>query len=149
MRELRLRALADAPDAFGSTLDRERAHGETEWIGWIEGWDGSRNALFVAEDGGRWVGMAVGSRAGDEADAHLYGMWVEPSRRSNGIGASLVEQVLGWARTWDARSVILAVTESNAAAGAFYEHLGFVDTGEREPLRQGSGLRVRILRREL
>jgi ribosomal protein S18 acetylase RimI-like enzyme len=42
-----------------------------------------------------------------------------------------------------------AVTESNAAAGAFYEHLGFVDTGEREPLRQGSGLRVRILRREL
>jgi GNAT superfamily N-acetyltransferase len=149
VRELRLRALADAPDAFGSTLDRERAHGETEWIGWIEGWDGSSNALFVAEDGPNWVGMAVGSRAGDEADAHLYGMWVEPARRSNGIGASLVEQVHGWARTWGARSVILAVTESNAAAGAFYEHLGFVDTGEREPLRQGSGLRVRILRREL
>ena len=49
----------------------------------------------MAEDGRHWVGMAVGSRAGDEADAHLYGMWVEPSRRSNGIGASLVEQVLG------------------------------------------------------
>jgi ribosomal protein S18 acetylase RimI-like enzyme len=149
VRELRLRALADAPDAFGSTLDRERAHGETEWIGWIEGWDGSRNALFVAEDGRRWVGMAVGSRAGDEADAHLYGMWVEPARRSNGIGASLVEQVLGWARTWEARSVILAVTESNTGGSAFYEHLGFVDTGEREPLREGSELRVRILRREL
>ena len=74
LRELRLRALADAPDAFGSTLDRECAHGETEWVGWIEGWDGSRNALFVAEDGRHWVGMAVGSRAGDEADAHLYGL---------------------------------------------------------------------------
>ena len=95
------------------------------------------------------MGMAVGSRAGDEADAHLYGMWVEPSRRSNGIGATLVEQVLGWARTWDARSVILAVTESNTGGAAFYEHLGFVDTGEREPLRQGSELRVRIMRREL
>jgi GNAT superfamily N-acetyltransferase len=146
-RELRLRALVDAPDAFGSTLDEERAQGEAEWIGWIEGWTGSRNALFVAEDGERWVGMAVGSRAGDEPDAHLYGMWVEPSRRSSGIGASLVEQVLGWARTWDARSVILGVTETNAGAAAFYEHLGFVDTGERDPLREGSELRVRILRR--
>jgi GNAT superfamily N-acetyltransferase len=76
-------------------------------------------------------------------------MWVEPARRSNGIGASLVEQVLGWARTWDARSVILAVTESNTGGAEFYEHLGFVDTGEREPLREGSELRVRILRREL
>ncbi len=45
--------------------------------------------------------------------------------------------------------MILAVTESNDGAAAFYEHLGFVDTGEREPLREGSELRVRILRREL
>jgi GNAT superfamily N-acetyltransferase len=144
-----LRALADAPDAFGSTLDVERGHGEAEWIDWIEGWEGSRNALFVALDGERWVGMAVGSRPGDQPDAHLYGMWVEPARRSSGIGASLVEQVLGWARGWDARSVILAVTEPNAGAAVFYEHLGFVDTNEREPLREGSELRVRILRRDL
>ena len=149
VRELRLRALADAPDAFGSTLDRERAHGEVEWVGWIEGWSGSRNVLFVAEDGERWVGMAVGSRAGDEPDAHLYGMWVEPSRRSSGIGASLVEQVLGWARARDVRSVIHGVTETNAGAAAFYEQLGFADTGERDPLREGSELRVRIFRREL
>jgi GNAT superfamily N-acetyltransferase len=147
VRELRLRALADAPDAFGSTLDEERALGEAEWVGWIEGWEGSTNALFIAEDGERWVGMAVGSRASEEPDAHLYGMWVEPSRRSSGIGASLVEEVLGWARSWDARSVILGVTETNAGAAAFYEHLGFVDTGELDPLRDGSELRVRILRR--
>ena len=149
VRQLRLRALADAPDAFGSTLDEERAHGEAGWVGWIEGWESFTNALFVAEDGERWVGMAVGSRAGDEPDAHLYGMWVEPSRRSSGIGASLVEQVLGWARTWDARSVILGVTETNGGAATFYEHLGFVDTGERDPLREGSELRVRIFRRRV
>jgi ribosomal protein S18 acetylase RimI-like enzyme len=149
VRELRLRALAEAPDAFGSILDVERRHGEAEWIGWIEGWEGSRNALFVAEDAEPWAGMAVGSRAGDEPDAHLYGMWVEPTSRSNGIGTRLVEEVLGWARSWDARSVILGVTETNAGAAAFYEHLGFVDTGERYPLRAGSELRCRVLRREL
>ena len=148
-RDLRLRALADSPEAFGSTLERERAHGEAEWVGWIEGWEGSRNVLFVAQDDERWVGMAVGSRAGEESDAHLYGMWVEPSSRSRGIGARLVVEVLAWARGWEARSVILGVTETNARAAAFYEHLGFADTGERDPLREGSELRVRILRREL
>ncbi len=149
VRDLRLRALADAPDAFGSTLDRERRLGEAGWIDWIEGWEGATNVMFVAERDDRWIGTALGSRTGDEPDAHLYGMWVEPARRSSGIGASLVEQVLGWARTWEARSVILAVSETNAGAAAFYEHLGFMDTGEREPLREGSELRVRILRREL
>ena len=45
--------------------------------------------------------------------------------------------------------MILGVTETNAGAAAFYEQLGFADTGERDPLREGSELRVRIFRREL
>ena len=149
VRELRLRALAVRALTVERRAERVGRVGEVEWVGWIEGWSGSRNVLFVAEDGERWVGMAVGSRAGDEPDAHLYGMWVEPSRRSSGIGASLVEQVLGWARARDVRSVILGVTETNAGAAAFYEQLGFADTGERDPLREGSELRVRVFRREL
>jgi ribosomal protein S18 acetylase RimI-like enzyme len=147
LRDLRLRSLADAPDAFGSTLDDERGHGEAGWVGWIEGWEGARNALFVAERGTEWIGMAVGSRAGDEADAHLYGMWVDPAWRGRGIGARLVDQVLGWARSWGAGSVILAVTGTNAGAAAFYERLGFVDTGDRHRLREGSDLTARVMSR--
>jgi hypothetical protein len=56
LRDLRLRSLGDAPDAFGSTLDFERRHGQAAWIGWIEGWEGARNALFVAERGPEWIG---------------------------------------------------------------------------------------------
>src|SRR4029453_6507581 len=70
VRDLRLHALADAPDAFGSTLERERSLGRPGWIAWIEGWEGATNVLFVAERGDRWIGMAVGSRTGEEADAH-------------------------------------------------------------------------------
>ena len=148
VRDLRLRSLSDAPDAFGSTLEREREHGEAEWIEWVEGWEDATNVLYVAEDGDTWIGMAVGSRAGDEADANLYGMWVDPSWRGRGIGARLVDQVLGWAGSWGARSVILAVTETNEGAAAFYEHLGFADTGERHRLREGSDLTARVMSRD-
>ena len=34
--------------------------------------------------------------------------------------------------------VVLGVTENNDGATGFYEHLGFADTGERYPLREGS-----------
>jgi ribosomal protein S18 acetylase RimI-like enzyme len=149
VRELRLRALADAPDAFGSTFETEREHSEREWIEWIEGWEGSTNALYVAEAGEAWVGMAVGSREDDDREAHLYGMWVDPAWRGRGVGASLVDEVLVWAHSWGATSVALGVTETHTGAGAFYEHLGFADAAERHPLREGSDLVVRVLRRRL
>lgn len=149
VRDLRLRSLSDAPDAFGSTLERERGLGESGWIDWIEGWEGATNAMFVAERGEDWIGMAVGSRTGEEADGHLYGMWVDPSWRKQGIGARLVEAVIGWARSWGASTLILGVTEFNDGAAGFYERLGFVDTGERYPLREQSPLVCRVLRRPL
>jgi len=147
VRDLRLRSLEDAPEAFGSTVDHERAHVETEWIGWIEGWEGATNVLYVAEAGDAWVGMAVGSRTGDAPSAHLYAMWVDPAWRTRGVGSSLVQEVLAWARSWDARWVILGVTETNDGAARFYERLGFADTLKRHRLREGSELDVRILRR--
>jgi len=148
VRDLRLRSLSDAPDAFGSTLEREREHGEAEWIEWVEGWEDATNVLYVAEDGDTWIGTAVGSRTGQEADAHLYGMWVDPAWRARGIGARLVDQVAVWARSWGARSLILAITETNAGAAAFFERLGFAVTGEGYPLREGSDLTTHVMHRE-
>jgi GNAT superfamily N-acetyltransferase len=146
VRELRLRALADSPDAFGSTLERERTHEEAEWLRWISGWEGSVNRLLVADDGDEWVGMAVGSRTGDEEVAHLYAMWVDPRSRRAGVGRGLVEEVLTWARLAGAK-VELGVTAMNRSAVVFYEHLGFTDTGARHPLRDGSALDVVVMRR--
>jgi GNAT superfamily N-acetyltransferase len=146
VRDLRLRALEDAPDAFGSTLEREREADEARWVEWITGWEGAVNALFAAVADGTWIAMAVGSRTGKETVAHLYGMWVEPRARRAGLGARLVEAVLGWARSWSARSVELNVTESNPEARSLYRACGFVETGERRPLREGSALVVVVMR---
>jgi GNAT superfamily N-acetyltransferase len=105
VRELRLRSLEDAPEAFGSRRGRS----------------GARTC------------MRCGSI---------------PAWGTRGLGAELVREVLDWARSWGALWMVLAITESNDGAARFYERIGFVDTALRHPLRDGSPLSVRVLRRE-
>ena len=149
VRDLRLRALADCPDAFGSTFERERVYAKREWLRWISGWERAVNRLLVAIDERTWIGMAVGSRADDDERAHLYAMWVDPGSRRTGVGRRLVEAVLGWAEAEGATEIELGATAINRDAVAFYERLGFADSGERHALRDGSPLEVVVMRRGL
>lgn len=142
LRDLRLRALLDAPDAFGSTHEREKAEDESGWRSWITGWEGGADqAVFVAVDGGAWIGMAMGFVPPDAAATPmLFAMWVEPARRGEGVGAALVGAVVRWAGSVGATELRLRVTEINASAIRFYEGNGFTRSGERDPLRDGSDL---------
>ena len=144
MRALRLRALADSPDAFGSTLERETGQPEDEWRAfWL---DRPGTVALVADDRGALVGSAFGWPSQDDPQtAGLFGMWVAPAVRRHGIGAALVRGVIDWARAAGFRRLELGVTISNAEAMAFYRDLGFADTGERDVLREGSGLDVAVL----
>jgi ribosomal protein S18 acetylase RimI-like enzyme len=146
VREIRLRALADSPDAFGSSLERERAFRRSEWRDWVTGWKGTTNALFAAVEREAWLGVAVGSHERGRDHTHLFAMWVEPEARRRELGTGLVRAVVAWSAARGAGSVRLGVTESNAGARAFYERLGFEDTGERRPLREGSSLSVVLMR---
>jgi ribosomal protein S18 acetylase RimI-like enzyme len=149
VRDLRLRALVDAPDAFGSTFERERANRKPGWLQWISGWEGAVNRLLIADDGDEWVGMAVGSRTGEDELAHLYAMWVDPRSRRAGVGRRLVEEVLAWASAAGAREIELGVTAINRSAVIFYERLGFTDTGGRHALRDRCALEVVVMRRRI
>jgi GNAT superfamily N-acetyltransferase len=150
LREIRLRALADAPDAFGSTLEDERGYDEGGWLRWIRGWsETTTNHVVVATDAHRWVGLAVGSHTAGDRVAHVYAMWVEPAARGRGLGRELVEAVAAWALGRGADELELGVTEGNAAADALYRSAGFTATGVVEPLRDGSSLTLQVLRRSL
>jgi ribosomal-protein-alanine N-acetyltransferase len=62
----------------------------------------------------------------------LENIVVAPEFRGKGIGTQLMEALLTRARYTNSESVLLEVRESNAAARALYEKLGFQETGRRK-----------------
>ncbi|GLZ50394.1 GNAT family N-acetyltransferase [Actinomycetospora sp. NBRC 106378] len=129
-RAIRLRALADAPGAFATTLAREEAVPDDGWVERV-----TTAAWFLAWHGDRVVGVAVGIGDPDEVDArHLVGMWVEPAHRGDGTAGRLVDAVVGWARDDGAAALALWVVDGNDRARRFYDRLGFHPTGQRGPL---------------
>src|SRR5438477_1933170 len=100
LRALRLRALADAPTAFGSTLAREEAFPEQVWHERAAGGAaGADRVTFVAERDGGWIGLATGiADDPNEAGPMLVGMFVDAAERRRHLGAALVEAVTHWAR---------------------------------------------------
>ena len=131
-RDVRLRALQDAPTAFGSTYDRESAFAEADWRGRF----GGAGPAVLATYDEHPVGMAAGF-SDLPGWLHVVAMWVDPAWRGRGVGRRLLDAVVVWAGEHDLRCH-LDVTLGNDAARRIYEDYGFVATGETEPLREGS-----------
>jgi ribosomal protein S18 acetylase RimI-like enzyme len=137
-RHVRLKALAEAPHAFSSTLQREQGFGEDVWRQRL---GSTTAATFIAWRDGEPAGTATG-KVDDPADEYtvpgawqLVGMWVDPRSRGMGVADKLVETVADHARAEGAASLVLWVTEVNDRARAFYKRMGFVPTGARQPVR--------------
>jgi ribosomal protein S18 acetylase RimI-like enzyme len=145
LRQLRLRALADAPDAFASTLEAEVAFPDEVWRQRAEG--GPASANFIAREGGVDVGLAaVFAEPDAPGRMHLVSMWVDPGYRRRGVARALVDQAVRWAAERRAREVILWVADQNTAARRLYERIGFRPTGERQPLPSNPALSESLLR---
>jgi GNAT superfamily N-acetyltransferase len=143
LRDLRLRALRDAPLAFGSTLAREEAYTPEDWARWGTG---EGQVVFIAEPA---AGLASGVIDDDDPTlAHLYAMWVAPEARGSGAGRALVEAVVAWAAERGAQRLTTSVTEGNAVGAALYAAAGFADSGRREPLGHSDAV-VAVLERAL
>jgi ribosomal protein S18 acetylase RimI-like enzyme len=133
LRELRLQALEDAPEVFFSSLDSERRLPVEYW----ESWAGTveHRIMFVAVEGPAWVGMAGASRHPEKSDTvSLWWLWVAPAARGRGLARRFLQARADWARQCGASRLELAVAESNAAARALYQRLGFEPTGERRSM---------------
>ena len=143
-RELRLRALADAPDAFVDVHAEAAAREEKAWHDAVAPRPGG--VRFLAEREGSPDGMMVDVvDPANATRADVYAMWVAPDARGSGTGIELVKAGLAWARRMAALDVELRVGERQHAARRLYARFGFTPTGERRELRPGSPIASEVL----
>jgi ribosomal protein S18 acetylase RimI-like enzyme len=136
LRLVRLAALAEAPSAFGSSFDQEALLSDQEWADRAQaGSSGFERSTFFAVAAEQVVGLVGGYRSDPASPiVELVSMWTDPIVRRRGVGRALVEAVIDWARCGGAQSVQLWVTRGNTPAENLYRTIGFVETGEYQPL---------------
>lgn len=132
VRDVRLRALRESPDAFGAALPREERFAESHWRMRVR-----TSATWVAlDDDGAPRGLVslVQEPGSPEDDRHVVALWVAPEVRRQGIGWSLLDAVVRAGAADGATTVSLWVADDNASAIDLYVRAGFTRTGERQVL---------------
>jgi ribosomal protein S18 acetylase RimI-like enzyme len=143
-RAIRLAALRNAPEAFGSTYESEAARP-------ISGWQERLAApgAFGAYMGNDIVGLArFVQDSGSAKERHkgaVYGMYVAPEARGQGIGAALIEAVIEHA-SGVVEQLRLGVVDANLAAIRLYQEHGFETYGtEMRALKTDTGYSNELL----
>lgn len=137
-REFRLRALADAPEAFSDSTAAALARPASFWSERVAQTSaGTTSVLFVAVDPvtDRWLGMTGCYFDTDDAtEAMVVSVWVEPEARRQGLAGRLVVAAQGWAKERSVTMLRLWVTATNHGAQRVYKAAGFELTGVVRPL---------------
>ena len=142
LRALRLEALTEAPDAFGSTYERELARTVDDWRRWL-----SPGATFILEDGQGARGLVACARdATAPTIVDLMAMWVHPVVRGSGAADALVAEVIAWARADGAQLVRLQVVQENVRAQRVYTRHGFQPTGRTRVRERGGVVEIEMAR---
>ncbi len=129
-RDLRLAALAQAPEQFGSTLAREQEFSDDTWRE-----RASRPSTLLASVDGRDVAIA-GVYLHDDT-WQVNAMWIEPEHRGRGIADALLAGCEVLVRQAGASRMQLWVFEDNPAGLGAYTRAGFELTGTRDHVRDG------------
>jgi ribosomal protein S18 acetylase RimI-like enzyme len=151
-RALRLRGLAEHPEAFTSSADEEATpEGDARIAARLgQAAHAPHDAVLGAFDGDALVGavgLAVDMREKASHRAHLLGMYVVPERTRCGIGRALLDAAIARARaTPGLAGLTLTVTAGNDGALRLYERAGFAVVG-RDPdaLRVGGASHDKLL----
>jgi ribosomal protein S18 acetylase RimI-like enzyme len=129
-RSVRLAALTEAPDAFGSRLHEWADAPEDRWRARLS-IPGALDLVAFATDRDGPVGMASGVPDPDDGTrATLISMWVDPVARGRGVAEALITAITGWAASSGAVTLGLSVMPDNIAARRTYERNGFAPSSE-------------------
>lgn len=133
-QELRLAGLRDEPSAFGSSYEEEKDFSTAIIEGRLA--ERSDQGLFGAFDQGALFGLVGLGRERMHKLSHkglIWGMYVMPEYRGQGVARALLAKALTLARSVpELKQVNLFVNASNVDAIRLYESFGFKQFG-REP----------------
>ncbi len=128
LRDIRLRALKENPEAFGQSLEEVVALSKDDWFKYYE-----KSDYLVASINGTDVGMLfIEVLNGDHgATCWIGGCWTDPAYRGKGAMRALINYIdkHAVAKNWTRQG--LGVWTDNYAAIKAYEFLGFSFAGEK------------------
>ncbi len=133
-RQLRLRALREHPDAFGSTWESYAALTLDEAADRFRDRRGPTSETLGAFDADGTLVGSIGIMQEDGAKSlhrmFVWGMYVAPDARGTGIADALVDSAVAFARSLKGvLQIHLAVTAHNHTARRLYERHGFIRYG--------------------
>lgn len=132
-KALRLEALQRHPEAFGTSYAEQVTRPDEFWLERIQqGLGGLSGAIYVADSESELSGM-VGIRRNDSTkrqhSAMIWGVYLRPRLRGQGVGDALLAACLAWAESQALRIVRLSVVSSNGSALRLYLRHGFTIYG--------------------
>jgi ribosomal protein S18 acetylase RimI-like enzyme len=132
---LRLEALRQHPDAFGSAFEEEQGSDLGRMIG-----DRPSVTLggFIGGDLVGTAGLVVSPRVKQRHKGHIVGVYVSQPWRRTGLARALLERLIQEARSSGLILLTLSVTAGNTAARRLYLNAGFTVYGV-EPLSMHVG----------
>ncbi|MEX1001816.1 MAG: GNAT family N-acetyltransferase [Crocinitomicaceae bacterium] len=133
LKDIRIRAVTDSPQAFGDTLAETEERTESMWLEWIQ------NAkIYVIESSDRFVALAIFKQDIDGVWM-INGAWTDPAFRQKGLSKKLFEQIFKGAKEFGVTTIELGVNPIQEEAVNFYKSLGFEVVNHHSNERMGDG----------
>ncbi len=141
--DFRLTALESEPEAFGESVEEHRQRPVEEMAERLRS-GGDDNFVLGAFDGSTLAGMVGFYRELRMKRRHrgwIWGMFVAPDRRGEGVGRALLEEAIRRASSIAGlRYVLLSVSSTQIAARRMYEGAGFRVFGTEPGALHAKGL---------
>lgn len=146
LRNIRLAALQDSPDAFLATYEQQARYTEDQWRA-----EFSRGGWHVGFEASQPVGLLGVTREPQMPvhECYLEYMWVDPGCRGRGVALEMLTAVLEVLRAAGVRTAFLWVLDGNDVAMRLYKRAGFIRTNHRQPLKARPGRSEERLRLNL
>jgi len=122
-KKLRLQALKESPDAFGSSYEETAQHSAESWVDQVDASaQGTDRATFIAFQNDLPAGLAaLYSMESEPEMGELLQVWVDPEQRRTGVARRLMEAVFEWAAGNQFKTIVAGIMNGNDRAINFYE----------------------------